>query len=623
MKLNDKNMEYVRKILLATGEKDMFGIYQLKDTENAQGLLFRPLDSLWHRRMEITSENYNLVYVGFLDEKMTLDLIFRRFNIERPDTFTGHSLSVSDVVVLHRNRMNTAYFVDSVGFKEIPFFFGSEAMAVQIDDRFVGIQRCDNGYDYSIFDENYKLLDGGVYDNQDISLKDVFGEIIKDIQNDSYLKGKVTEKSQVKIIDYEGLMKVTEKAENEETEKNRLSDVINRFKEETDRLFHPIIGMDREFIEEIVKAYLLATIEKYGLNVRIKDIALVGSRSRGKERTDSDLDFVVEFSGDVREDHLFNIFHDDILEIGGVTVDINPITECKTGTLEEYLQRMEKEYINSGIITRESIIAELRNRGYDAQPVEKVKNGVVFEGIAIRNKENISPVIYTEHIIEQAVKEGKKVTEAADIIIKIYEENKEPDIDVKSIMERGFVLSHIYIGLQKESMEDIVKSSCDLDGIESYLYTRWISDNGKEYSIKVCMSMLNMLCITSEEAWETAKVNTNSETVIEKFMHVIAELMGDEYVEDVDSVNSIYIVTNKRKDKGASAVLNQEALKQLSEKLGTSKFVIIPSSVHEMIIMPFDDSIDIEEVNQMVAEVNRTQVSPEDRLTDRAYVIEL
>jgi len=66
------------------------------------------------------------------------------------------------------------------------------------------------------------------------------------------------------------------------------------------------------------------------------------SRCRGLEKKTSDLDVVVEYTGNEREDDMFNMLHGEKLFIGDVPVDINPITECKTGTLEEYLPGVEK-----------------------------------------------------------------------------------------------------------------------------------------------------------------------------------------------------------------------------------------------------------------------------------------
>ena len=84
--------------------------------------------------------------------------------------------------------------------------------------------------------------------------------------------------------------------------------------------------------------------ESIGVNVDAEIIGVVisGSRCRGLEGKNSDLDVVVQLSGNEREDDLFNLLHEDKFRIGGVLVDINPITEYKTGTLEEYLPGVEK-----------------------------------------------------------------------------------------------------------------------------------------------------------------------------------------------------------------------------------------------------------------------------------------
>ena len=70
-------------------------------------------------------------------------------------------------------------------------------------------------------------------------------------------------------------------------------------------------------------------------------MAVVGSRCRGLEQEGSDLDVVVELSTSEREDVLFDTFNGDALHIGGVKVDINPITAQRTGTLETYLPQVE------------------------------------------------------------------------------------------------------------------------------------------------------------------------------------------------------------------------------------------------------------------------------------------
>lgn len=71
--------------------------------------------------------NYELVYSAPLAPETSLEDIYTRFNIDHPKDFKGHSLSVSDVVVLHQDGQDAAHFVDSVGFREVPEFYRSRS----------------------------------------------------------------------------------------------------------------------------------------------------------------------------------------------------------------------------------------------------------------------------------------------------------------------------------------------------------------------------------------------------------------------------------------------------------------------------------------------------------------
>ena len=86
---------------LLFGSEDRFGIYQLKDTEEARDIYFMGMDYLESKGIAVTRENYDLLYTAPLEEGTSLEDIYTRFNIDRPADFRGHSLSVSDVVVLH------------------------------------------------------------------------------------------------------------------------------------------------------------------------------------------------------------------------------------------------------------------------------------------------------------------------------------------------------------------------------------------------------------------------------------------------------------------------------------------------------------------------------------------
>ena len=106
----------------AEQDKGTFSIYQLKHGDETRDLRFEPYDRLQATGNVVDKANYELVYSAELTLGTSLEDIYTRFNIDHPKDFKGHSLSVSDVVVLHQNGQDTAHYVDSFGYKNVPEF---------------------------------------------------------------------------------------------------------------------------------------------------------------------------------------------------------------------------------------------------------------------------------------------------------------------------------------------------------------------------------------------------------------------------------------------------------------------------------------------------------------------
>ena len=106
----------------AEQDKDTFSIYQLKHGDETRDLRFEPYERLQATGNSVDRANYERVYSAELTPGTSLEDIYTRFNIDHPKDFKGHSLSVSDVVVLHQNGQDTAHYVDSFGYKSVPEF---------------------------------------------------------------------------------------------------------------------------------------------------------------------------------------------------------------------------------------------------------------------------------------------------------------------------------------------------------------------------------------------------------------------------------------------------------------------------------------------------------------------
>ncbi len=197
--------------------------------------------------LQVKAEDYESMYKEELKPGETLDTIYERFNIHRPKDFTGHSLSVSDVIVLESESEKKAFYVDSFGFSELKDFFV---------ERF------------------------------------------------------------------------------ERTEQQKA--IIEDFREKTETYFRPVEGMTAIEVEDVVYNYLMDTIRQQDLLIQIGEVVVCGSRCRGTEKTTSDIDIVVEYKGDIREDDLFNLFHEDEFLLGNHKVDINPIKDDKSGNIADF-----------------------------------------------------------------------------------------------------------------------------------------------------------------------------------------------------------------------------------------------------------------------------------------------
>lgn len=273
------------------------------------------------------------------------------------------------------------------------------------------------------------------------------------------------------------------------------------------------------------------------------------------------------------------------------------------------------------MITREMIIEELKNKGYNAIAQSSIKNGVEFEGICIRTESPISPIIYTEDIIRHAEEDGKSLDNVVSNIIDIYEKNKTIDININNFFDKDFVLNHLYIGLQRVSTEELVKRYCtELDGIESYLYIR--GEEGS-YSVKLTTQLLEKAGLTEVEAWEKAEANTYAETTLVSMVKVLCEMMQMEYHEEMEEKTPFFVLSNKGRFNGASAILDKKTLADFGERYHTDKIFAIPSSIHEFLISPYTEELNLDDLSSMVNTVNFSEVEPKEQLGSRAYIITL
>ena len=276
-------------------------------------------------------------------------------------------------------------------------------------------------------------------------------------------------------------------------------------------------------------------------------------------------------------------------------------------------------------MNRREIVEELIEKGYQAEVHDVIKNGVTFEGIMIRGEGAVAPIIYTNEVIKVAEANGASLSEVVDEVIREYKEHKKIQFNIDQFNNKKFIISHMYLGIQKASNEEIEKKMCELEGLESFLFIRDRDENGGSYSAKVNEQMLKLINVSVDEAWERAKENTFAETEIQSITSLLFGLGGmpNEMAETKSDFPELYVISNNCRFRGASAILDRRALKTFAKEHGVDELVVLPSSVHEMLILPYQDDMNLDDLSDIVKEVNAVQVEPEERLTDRAYLIKL
>ena len=140
MKQQLRESEPTKEALLLYGKEDSYGIYQLARGDATRDLHFEPYDRLQAAGHTVERANYELIYTAPLAPGTSLEDIYTRFNIDHPKDFKGHSLSVSDIVVLHQNGGNTAHYVDSIGFQNVPEFLQEKQPQLIPDEHLTGEQ---------------------------------------------------------------------------------------------------------------------------------------------------------------------------------------------------------------------------------------------------------------------------------------------------------------------------------------------------------------------------------------------------------------------------------------------------------------------------------------------------
>lgn len=241
-------------------------------------------------------------------------------------------------------------------------------------------------------------------------------------------------------------------------------------------------------------------------------------------------------------------------------------------------------------------------------------NGVTKVGIVV-NQGRICPTVY----IDQMYKEGIPAQQAAAMVMDVAEKNRvEGNFDIEKFLDYdGFVKPRLRIRLYNKATEAEVKRSAASRGFKDLIIVPYVDlpDFNGGGSIKIKKEHVKEWGVTEKEVIDTALKNSADDVVVKDLFGMIREMTGMESPQLADSEMPL-VVTNKSNTYGASAILG--LLPSLKKKYKNG-FFVLPSSIHEVLVMPSTGNEDIDSLTAMVQDVNATQVLPEERLADMAF----
>ena len=289
-------------------------------------------------------------------------------------------------------------------------------------------------------------------------------------------------------------------------------------------------------------------------------------------------------------------------------------------------------------VVKDAVEASLGD-GYEVCIHEVLKNNDThLTGLTIRTEEsNVAPTIYLEGSFERYKAGDAAVPAIVSEILSVYESHKTTmSFDASLVMDFSACKERICFKLVNADRNRKLLSNaphiiiCDDLAVIFYIL---VSNDGEETAtITVRKSMFELWGVDENELFKLALVNTQRlfKGRVMSMASVMMELLSDRMDEEntkefYDMVVSeedkvpLFVCTNKQRINGAGVLLYKDLLKDFADMVGKD-FYILPSSIHETLLIPVSNQMDVEYLRSMVREVNVTQVAPEEVLSDNVYI---
>ncbi len=251
-------------------------------------------------------------------------------------------------------------------------------------------------------------------------------------------------------------------------------------------------------------------------------------------------------------------------------------------------------------------------------------NGKERVGLTITDKQiNISPTIYLEEFYQQ-YQHGSSIQNILEALLDVYHEvNFEHNWEVQTIKNFDLMSSNIVYKIICAEKNEKLLTSMPYIAYLDFAITFYILFEVKESgiaTIPITNELLQLWDVTIDEIQQKAFLNapTLLPASFKSMQLVIDELLGNDCSEKEYCQDLMFVLTNSLRSFGASCILYDGMLEKIGNEIGEN-YYILPSSIHEMIIVPESNSPSREHLNEMVLEVNQTQVAEEEILSEHVY----
>ena len=294
-------------------------------------------------------------------------------------------------------------------------------------------------------------------------------------------------------------------------------------------------------------------------------------------------------------------------------------------TFEQFSERVLKE-------------AEARYPDVKASVKEIVKNnGVILHGLVMtpdNNEINVAPTIYLDsyyaELEEGGVYMDSIVDRTIDRIFNQYEKYlpEASQIDTTAIFDKDFIKSNVVMRLVNAEKNSDILSNCPYEdfydlSIEYRVMVSMTKDNEGISSFRLTNEHMMRADISYDELKESAMTNTKGMLgiCVRSLSDIIKDLVGEDELEFMlqQDPMPMYVITNDAKLHGAANILYDDVLSSVAEKID-GDMVVLPSSIHEVICLPLNNDISVEELKELVYSVNSTEVAVEEQLSDNIYL---